>query len=140
MTVQPRRGGAGVRGLDVTTARTLLRELLRPPACASSDVGEPAQIDSNVIAEREHELHFGARGRLRDDGRRAVLVVPLVVLGAEMRTLHRGDVLNGWGGIRTHGTLSRTHTFQACALNHSATHPKTLRAACCVLANFGELG
>jgi hypothetical protein len=34
---------------------------------------------------------------------------------------------NGWGGIRTHGTLSRTHTFQACALNHSATHPKVLQ-------------
>ena len=30
---------------------------------------------------------------------------------------------NGRGGIRTHGTLSRTHTFQACALNHSATRP-----------------
>ena len=31
--------------------------------------------------------------------------------------------LHGRGGIRTHGTLSRTHTFQACALNHSATRP-----------------
>ena len=29
----------------------------------------------------------------------------------------------GQGGIRTHGTLSRTHAFQACALNHSATCP-----------------
>ena len=29
----------------------------------------------------------------------------------------------GEGGIRTHGTLSRTHAFQACALNHSATCP-----------------
>ena len=33
---------------------------------------------------------------------------------------------NGSGEIRTHGTLARTHTFQACALNHSATDP-TLR-------------
>ena len=32
-------------------------------------------------------------------------------------------VPNGSGEIRTHGTLSRTHTFQACALNHSATDP-----------------
>src|SRR5215204_528655 len=32
-------------------------------------------------------------------------------------------VRSGRGGIRTHGTLSRTHTFQACALNHSATRP-----------------
>ena len=30
----------------------------------------------------------------------------------------------GRGGIRTLGTLSRTHTFQACALNHSATRPR----------------
>jgi hypothetical protein len=30
---------------------------------------------------------------------------------------------NGSSEIRTHGTLSRTHTFQACALNHSATDP-----------------
>ena len=31
----------------------------------------------------------------------------------------------GEGGIRTHGTLSRTHAFQACALNHSATSPSS---------------
>jgi hypothetical protein len=29
----------------------------------------------------------------------------------------------GQSGIRTRGTLSRTHTFQACAFNHSATCP-----------------
>ncbi len=29
----------------------------------------------------------------------------------------------GQRGIRTLGTLSRTHAFQACALNHSATCP-----------------
>src|SRR5258705_2854110 len=33
---------------------------------------------------------------------------------------------NGSGEIRTHGTLSRTHTFQACSLNHSATDPSYL--------------
>lgn len=33
------------------------------------------------------------------------------------------DRNGGQGGIRTHGTLSRTHAFQACALNHSATCP-----------------
>ena len=31
---------------------------------------------------------------------------------------------NGGGsGIRTHDTVSRIHTFQACAFNHSATPP-----------------
>ena len=29
----------------------------------------------------------------------------------------------GQRGIRTLGTLSRTHAFQACAFNHSATCP-----------------
>jgi hypothetical protein len=35
----------------------------------------------------------------------------------------------GQGGIRTRGTLSRTHTFQACAFNRSATCPQKLIAA-----------
>src|ERR1043165_3556143 len=34
-----------------------------------------------------------------------------------------GKRSGGEGGIRTHGTLSRTHAFQACALSHSATSP-----------------
>ena len=29
----------------------------------------------------------------------------------------------GWGGIRTHGTVSGTHAFQACPFDHSGTHP-----------------
>ena len=29
----------------------------------------------------------------------------------------------GESGIRTHGTCEGTHTFQACALNHSAISP-----------------
>jgi hypothetical protein len=44
-----------------------------------------------------------------------------------------GLFFNGQGGIRTHVTVSRKHTFQACALNHSATRPKTTTRI--VLAN-----
>jgi hypothetical protein len=33
-------------------------------------------------------------------------------------TVHGGE-----SGIRTHGTVSRTHAFQACALSHSAISP-----------------
>ena len=29
----------------------------------------------------------------------------------------------GWGGIRTHGTVSRTPVFKTGSLNHSDTHP-----------------
>jgi hypothetical protein len=32
-------------------------------------------------------------------------------------------IYGGWGGIRTHDTVSRIHTFQACAFDRSATHP-----------------
>jgi hypothetical protein len=32
----------------------------------------------------------------------------------------------GESGIRTHGTVSRTHAFQACALSHSAISPGAL--------------
>ena len=47
-----------------------------------------------------------------------------------MRDAESGSLVNGRGGIRTHGTLSRTHTFQACALNHSATRPNRKPASC----------
>lgn len=34
-------------------------------------------------------------------------------------------IYGGEGGIRTHGTLSRTAVFKTAALNHSATSPQT---------------
>ena len=34
-----------------------------------------------------------------------------------------GQVGGGGSGIRTHDTVPRIHTFQACAFNHSATPP-----------------
>lgn len=41
---------------------------------------------------------------------------------------HERFWLNGrWGGIRTHGTLSRTPVFKTGSLNHSDTHPSVVR-------------
>ena len=37
--------------------------------------------------------------------------------------LHSPGLASGEAGIRTLGTFSRTHAFQACAFNHSATSP-----------------
>jgi hypothetical protein len=37
-----------------------------------------------------------------------------------------GEQAGGESGIRTHGTVSRTHAFQACALSHSAISPDAL--------------
>ncbi len=33
-------------------------------------------------------------------------------------------IVGGESGIRTRDTVSRIHTFQACAFNHSATSPR----------------
>jgi hypothetical protein len=33
--------------------------------------------------------------------------------------------IGGGSGIRTRDTVSRIHTFQACAFNHSATPPQS---------------
>ena len=42
------------------------------------------------------------------------------------RTQNTGKCTSGGGsGIRTRDTVSRIHTFQACAFNHSATPPQS---------------
>src|SRR5262249_9641695 len=40
--------------------------------------------------------------------------------------VRRPNLAGGESGIRTHGTVSRTHAFQACALSHSAISPEGL--------------
>ena len=51
-------------------------------------------------------------------------VVTLVLGTTCYPCLRAGHCLNGGeSGIRTHGTVSRTHAFQACALSHSAISP-----------------
>ncbi len=67
-----------------------------------------------------------ADGEVRIMGPRRNLLRTLAAAGdvnqrlAARRALFR---VGGGSGIRTHGTLSRTHAFQACALNHSAIPP-----------------
>ena len=34
-------------------------------------------------------------------------------------------IFGGESGIRTHGTVARTHAFQACTFNHSVISPRT---------------
>jgi hypothetical protein len=41
----------------------------------------------------------------------------------------------GWGGIRTHGTVSRTPVFKTGSLNHSDTHPAW---PCRAFTSFGS--
>ena len=42
----------------------------------------------------------------------------------------------GKGGIRTHGTLSRTHAFEACTLNRSVTFPLERQKGVILLVEF----
>ena len=52
-------------------------------------------------------------------------IVATVGLNGHKLTRRICDLGQGGGesGIRTHGTVSRTHAFQACALSHSAISP-----------------
>ena len=45
----------------------------------------------------------------------------------------------GESGIRTRVTVSRKHTFQACAFNHSATSPSMHVAPAGFAARVGEM-
>ena len=53
-----------------------------------------------------------------------------------IRSYRELNKTGGESGIRTRDTVSRIHTFQACAFNHSATSP--LRAMGCA-HKVGEL-
>ena len=46
--------------------------------------------------------------------------VPATQREADLSTLEQ---YSGWGGIRTHGTVTRTAVFKTAAFVHSATHP-----------------
>ena len=67
-----------------------------------SPSSRPRRGTSLVAHRREWDLPL--RGTL--------LLIPLYFL------------YGGESGIRTHGTISRTHAFQACAFDHSATSPR----------------
>ena len=67
-------------------------------------------------------------GRERNETRRNRVVRQLVAInrfsnGSETTWKPLNHRNGGECGIRTHGTLSRTHAFQACALNRSANSP-----------------
>ena len=47
---------------------------------------------------------------------------------AQVENQVQSEILNasgGEGGIRTHGTVSRSQHFQCCQFNHSCTSPKS---------------
>lgn len=77
--------------------------LIRPMPEIAGRCSERRRWPQNTILRRSVPIEASPRGR------------------QNMKQLKKAN--GGQGGIRTHGTLSRTHAFQACALNHSATCP-----------------
>jgi hypothetical protein len=59
-------------------------------------------------------------GKKVGKGRWGRSVIPSIFL-RYFKDLQRNN--GGGSGIRTRDTVSRIHTFQACAFNHSATPP-----------------
>ncbi len=50
----------------------------------------------------------------------------------------RNSSSGGEGGIRTHGTVSRSQHFQCCQFNHSCTSPGIARLRKCEIAKFAS--
>ena len=62
------------------------------------------------------------RLEIRNSNQKSLLMLGLIANILAQRTGGCSDA-GGESGIRTHGTVSRTHAFQACALSHSAISP-----------------
>ena len=65
------------------------------------------------------------RSEVRSSNEKSLLLLGLVARDFTQR-IHTLGQSGGESGIRTHGTVSRTHAFQACALSHSAISPDAL--------------
>jgi hypothetical protein len=64
-----------------------------------------------------------ARSGVRSSNEKSLLLQGLIAREFIQRIRGPGQY-GGESGIRTHGTVSRTHAFQACALSHSAISPE----------------
>ena len=99
----------GFIGSDKTNLirRLGLDEVIRDEVLIINDFSNFG-VDAELLSEDDKSLEMGS-------------------LGGRDAALHLFQIENGGqGGIRTHGTISRTHAFQACSLNHSDTCPKLI--------------
>jgi hypothetical protein len=65
------------------------------------------------------------RSEVQSSNEKSLLLLGLIAREFPQR-IHSLGQFGGESGIRTHGTVSRTHAFQACALSHSAISPDPL--------------
>ena len=84
----------------------------------------PGGIRSLAIARRpEPDKTRGQRSEVRDR-------TALGLCTANVRLVISDICPGGEGGIRTHGTVSRTQHFQCCQLSHSCTSPPKGNSNC----------
>ena len=51
------------------------------------------------------------------------IVTSILILTPHLFNIKKALINGGESGIRTHDTIARIHTFQACAFNRSAISP-----------------
>ena len=74
-----------------------------------------AHPDDNLAAHRKFDTQRAVMGQTMGQESKLAKISIFFRYLMEFR--------GGQGGIRTRDTVSRIHTFQACAFNHSATSP-----------------
>ena len=75
-------------------------------------------------AQASQTLRHGAEEQIASEPARAAARARAKSLQKRARYQTLVPTIGGESGIRTHGTVSRTHAFQACALSHSAISPE----------------
>jgi hypothetical protein len=93
-------------------------------------------------ASAPQSMRQAAEEQIASEPARAAARAPAKSLQIRERYQYIASTIGGESGIRTHGTVSRTHAFQACALSHSAISPQghSLNGAESVLQANAEAG
>jgi hypothetical protein len=102
-----------LRHLSVITMCSLLPALAEREGLFTMIPEGDRQIKKVPVAFRGHIfIFFAYKNRL------------LTLQKIKSRSVNRTLLICGKGGIRTLGTVTRTHALQACQFNHSCTFPK----------------
>jgi hypothetical protein len=97
---------------------------------------------AGCAASAPQSMGQAAEEQIASKPARAAARAPAKSLQIRGRYQTLASTIGGESGIRTHGTVSRTHAFQACALSHSAISPQgpSLNGAESVLQANAEAG
>ncbi len=129
----PARQDARHRCAHPRVPRTLRRhDAGRNPAASNLIEGNDARRSrlprrANVRERQHRRASPTCRVPMAASASNRVVVVALAARRSFARAAAAGtsdESAGGEGGIRTHGTLARTHDFQSCPIGHSGTSPR----------------